>query len=80
MRKCGECGVPSDTSLTSQTGHLFTLGKPLFEMCCFHVGIAQMPLEAPCQTGNVFPHKSPLEHYDYHDYTPTSDTFKETCS
>ena len=29
------------------------LGKPLFEMCCFHMGIAQIALDPPthCQTG-----------------------------
>ena len=33
------------------------LGKPLFEMCCIHLGIAQIALDSPplplCQMGTI---------------------------
>ena len=39
-----------DNFLASKSG---IKGKPLFEMCCFHMGIAQIALDPPalCQTG-----------------------------
>ena len=54
---------------------VFFLGKPLFEMCCIHLGIAQIALDSPpplCQMGTTEYFSGPNLFHLFFDITKMS--------